>query len=100
MAVTRTRLKVGEQIAEGLSELLTEAAFEAFRREIVMTLLGEFPNAVPFRLHELISAALKLPDAHKDFLVLARQVQSGAVAVDQRQCAVWVTAAYMVAPNA
>jgi hypothetical protein len=99
MAVVRTRLKVSEQIAEGMRELLTEPAFEAFRRDIVMTLLREFPNADPLRLDELIGAALKLPDAHKDFLVLASQALSGAVAVDQRQRDLWITAAYMLAPN-
>jgi predicted NACHT family NTPase len=99
MAVVRTRLKAGDQIAEGMSELLTESAFEAFRREIVTTLLREYPNAQPFRLDELIGAALKLPDAHKDFLVLAAEVLSGTVAVDQRQRDLWLAAAYILAPN-
>jgi hypothetical protein len=99
MAVIRTRFKASGQNAEGLRELLTEPAFEAFRRDIVITLLREFPNADPFRLDELIAAALKLPDAHKDFLALATQVLSGTVAVDQRQRDLWLTAAYMLAPN-
>jgi predicted NACHT family NTPase len=99
MAVVRTRLKVGDQTVEGMRELLTEPAFEACRRDIVITLLREFPNADPFRLDELIGAALELPDAHRDFLLLAGEALSGAVTVDQRQRDLWLTAAYMLAPN-
>ncbi|MBB5045486.1 putative NACHT family NTPase [Rhodopseudomonas rhenobacensis] len=98
LAVLRLRLSRNEQFSDGLSELLTEAAFEPYRADIVLGLLREFPNASPYRLDDLLAAALKLPAAHQEFLVLAQQVRSGAIPVEHRQRDLWLASAYVLAP--
>lgn len=99
LAVVRLRLSRNEQFSDGLRELLAEAAFEPHRVNVVVGLLREFPNAIPFRLDELLAAAAKLPAGHKGFLELAREILSGAVLVDQRQRDLWLATAYVLAPD-
>jgi predicted NACHT family NTPase len=98
LAVVRLRLSQNEQFSDGLRELLAEAAFEPYRVDIVLGLLREFPNASPFRLDELLAVAAKLPEGREEFLVLARQILSDAVLVDQRQRDLWLATAYVLAP--
>jgi predicted NACHT family NTPase len=97
-AVARARLSKGEQHADGLHELLTEEPFEPFRKDTALTFLREFPNAVPYRLGELLDAATRIPEAHKDLLAIADDVLSGALAVDERQRDMWLTTAYLLSP--
>ena len=71
LAMVQLRLSQGEQIAEGLRELLQESAFDAYRPALVIDLLRQFPNADPFRLSELLNAVAALPSIHQDYLQLA-----------------------------
>jgi hypothetical protein len=97
-AVARARLSKGEEHADGLHELLTEGAFEPFRKDTALTFLRDFPNAPPYRLGALLDAATGIPEAHKDLLAIADDVMSGALAVDERQRDMWLTTAYLLSP--
>jgi hypothetical protein len=99
LAVARLRLSRNEQFVDGLSELLTEPAFEPYRRDIALDLLQQFPNASPFRLAELFDTVAKLSAAHDAFLQLAGPVISGHTAVDEPQRDLWLVAAYFLAPT-
>jgi predicted NACHT family NTPase len=99
LAVAQIRLSRNEQFVQGLPALLTEPAFESYRRDITLDLLRQFPNANPFQLGNLLDAVVKLPAAHDDFLQLADPVISGAVTVDQRQRDLWLVAAYLLSPH-
>jgi len=99
LEVARARLARGHQFADGLSELLTDAAFEPYRADIVLELLRDYPNASTFRLDEMLGAAVKLPVLHDRLLTLARTVMAGN-ALDERQRDLWLATAYMLAPAA
>lgn len=79
--------------------MLTEEPFEPFRKETALTFLREFPNAAPYRLGELLDAATKIPEAHKNLLAIADDVLSGALTVDERQRDMWLTTAYLLSPT-
>lgn len=98
-AVARARLSKGEQHADGLHELLTEAAFEPFRKETALGFLREFPNAPRYRLGALLDAATGITDAHKDLLAIADEVLSGIRRVDEPQRDMWLATAYMLSPT-
>lgn len=98
LAVARLRLSSGDQGIDGLSELLTGAAFEHYRKDTTLELLGDFPNANPFRLGEMLDAVGNLPEAHTELLALAENVISGAVAVDDQQRGMWLVTAYLISP--
>ncbi len=98
LAVARLRLSRNEQITDGLSELLNDAAFEPYRGDIALALLREFPNANPFRLGDLLDAAMKQPLVHEGFLERAAEVLADPSAVDERQRDMWLVAAYMLSP--
>jgi len=98
LGVVQLRLSRGEQIVEGLRELLQESAFDAYRPALVMDLLRQFPNADPFKLGELLDAVAALPSIHQDYLQLAASVISGTLAVDERQRDLWLVTAYLIAP--
>ena len=99
LAVARLRLSKNDQFVDGLSELLTDPAFESSRADIVLELLQDYPNAAPFRLDEILSAAAKLPVLHDRLLALARTVMAGN-ALAERQRDLWLASAYMLAPAA
>jgi predicted NACHT family NTPase len=98
LAVAHLRLSRNEQSVDGLSELLTDPAFEPYRRDIALDLLRQFPNANPFRLADLLNAVAWCPTAHDAFLQLAGQVIAGHVMVDERQRDLWLVAAYFLSP--
>ncbi len=98
LAVVGLRLSRKELFAEGLRELLTEPAFEPYRRDIALDLLRQFPNANPFQLADLLDTVVKLPAAHDGFLQLAGPAVSGTAAVDQRQRDLWLATAYLLSP--
>jgi predicted NACHT family NTPase len=98
VAVARARLAAGEQYAEGLRELLTEAALKPYRAVIVIEFLRSFPNANFYRLNEMLDGVLATPEAHAGFLGLASSVLAGAVAVDAPQRDQWLVTAYLLAP--
>ena len=99
LAIARLRFSKHEQFVDGLHELLTETAFEPYRKATVLDLLHDFPNAGLIYLGKLLDAAAKLPEVHADFLALAGQALSGAVAVDERQRDMWLATAYLLAPT-
>jgi predicted NACHT family NTPase len=99
LAVAHLRLSRNEQLVDGLTELLTEPAFEPYRDEIALDLLRQFPNASPVRLQDLLDAVAKLPAAHDGFLQLAGPVISGHVAVDEYQYDLWLVATYLLSPS-
>jgi predicted NACHT family NTPase len=99
LSVACLRLSRNEQLADGLSELLTDPAFEPYRRDIALDLLRQFPNASPFRLADLFDAAVKLPAAHEAFLQFAGPVISGHVPVDDPQRDLWLVTAYFLSPT-
>lgn len=99
LEMARARLARGHEFADGLHELLTDVAFESYRADIVLGLLRDYPNSSPFRLDEMLSAAIKLPVLHDRLLALAQTVLAGGV-VDPRQRDLWLATAYMLAPAA
>jgi len=98
-AVARARFLRSEQYAEGLRELLTEPQFEPWRKDTVISLLREFPNAEHFRLGDLLVGAVKTPETHQEFLALAKDVIAGISPVGERQNDMWLVAAYVVSPG-
>ncbi|TIO08398.1 MAG: hypothetical protein E5X89_29560 [Mesorhizobium sp.] len=99
LAMAQLRLSQDEQSADGLTELLTEPIFEAYRGDIALDLLCQFPNAHPFRLADLLDAVAKIPATYESFLRLTNQVISGAVKVDEHQRDLWLVTAYLIAPG-
>lgn len=97
LAVARLRLSRNEQIADGIHDLLTDAAFEPNRIDIVLDLLRDFPNTDPFRVDELLSAAAKRPPAHARTLALARGLLAGTT-LSERQRDLWLATAYVLSP--
>ena len=98
LAVARLRLSRNEQIADGTHELLTDPAFESNRIDIVLELLREFPNADPYRVDELLSAAAKMSAAHERTLALARSLLMGTT-LSERQRELWLATAYVLSPS-
>ncbi|KRP87636.1 hypothetical protein AOQ73_30765 [Bradyrhizobium pachyrhizi] len=97
LTIARARLAKGHEFVDGLYELLTDAAFEPYRADIVLDLLRDYPNASRFRLDELLGTAVKLPVVHDRLLALARTVLAGK-AVEERQRDLWLATAYMLSP--
>jgi predicted NACHT family NTPase len=98
LAVARLRLSRNEQIADGIHELLTEAAFEPDRIEVVLDLLREYPNADPYRVDELLNAVVKMPAAHERTLALARTLLAG-MTLSERQRDLWLATAFVLSPS-
>ena len=99
-AVARLRFENGQQLVDGLTELLADGPLELFRKEVALEFLRDFPNADPFRLSELMNAVLVTPAAHAQFLDLASAVLSGAVPTDEYQRDNWLVMAYLLSPLA
>lgn len=100
LAVARIRLSRGDQYIEGLHELLSDSAFEPFRKDVALALLRDYPNMTPFRLGDLLDVVTKVPEAHAEFLALARRVLTDSAFVDERQRDMWLVAAYLLSPQA
>jgi hypothetical protein len=98
-AVARAKLARGEQHPDGTRELLTQEGFEAFREDIVLGLLQDFPNANTFAVRELLMVALGLPSAHMALLHLAQRCLSGATQIDQPQRDLWLVTAWLLSPD-
>jgi predicted NACHT family NTPase len=98
LAVARLRLSRNEQIADGIHDLLNDAAFETNRIDIVLDLLREFPNADPYRVDELLNAAAERPAAHARTLALARGLLAGTT-LSERQRDLWLATAYVLSPS-
>ena len=99
VAIARAKLAKGDQMVDGLRELMTEDAFKPFRTDTALKFLCDFPNANPYRLDELFDGVFATPAAHSGFLALADRVLTGAVPVDQRQHDMWLAAAYLLSPS-
>jgi hypothetical protein len=100
MALAQAALRKRGQHIEGLYELLGNDALAMFRRETTLSLLGEFPNAAPPILRQLLTAGLAIPGAHLEMLTAARDVLSAPhdeIGEDQRE--LWLVAAYFLAPR-
>jgi predicted NACHT family NTPase len=97
LSVVRLRLSRNDQFICGLHELLTEAAFEPYRVDLTLELLADYPNADPYRLEDLLTAAAKLPAAHDRLLTLARTLLAGTT-LSERQRDLWLATAYVLAP--
>jgi hypothetical protein len=98
-AVARAKLARGEQHPDGMRELLTHQALAAFREDVVLGLLLDFPNANAFPLHELLMAALGMPSEHAALLALADRVLSGAMPIDQPRRDLWLVTAWLLSPD-
>ena len=99
LAVARLGLSKGDQIINGLDELLREDELAPFRTDIVLELLRDFPNASPATLGELFDAVMKVPTAHAGVVQLAASVLTDASPPDERQRDLWLAAAYILAPD-
>ncbi len=97
--VTRAKMGRGEQHADGLRELLTMEPLTRYREDVVLGLLRDFPNANPFPLQEMLTAALAIPSAHPTLLLIADRALTGTVDVDQRQRDLWLVTAWVLAPE-
>ncbi|TGP94094.1 hypothetical protein EN856_15580 [Mesorhizobium sp. M8A.F.Ca.ET.213.01.1.1] len=98
LAIARLRLSAGDQGIDGLRELLTAEAFEPYRKESVLELLRDFPNANLFRLGDMLDAATKLPDARAEFLAVAEEMLAGTAANNEPQYEMWLATAYLLSP--
>jgi hypothetical protein len=74
VAIANAKFAKGEQIVDGLRELMVDDAFRGSRVAIALQFLRDFPNAYQFQLNELFGGVLATPAAHSDFLVLANGV--------------------------
>jgi hypothetical protein len=99
VAVARAKLAKGEQMIDGLRELMVDDVFKPFRGETALELLRDFPNADRYRLDELFDGIFATPSAHSAFLALADRVLTGLATVDQRQHDMWLAAAYLLSPS-
>jgi hypothetical protein len=99
VAVAGAKLAKGEQMVDGLRELMVDDVFKPFRGATALQLLRDFPNADPHRLNELFDGIFATPAAHQGFFDLADRVLSGVVHVDQRQHDMWLAAAYLLSPG-
>lgn len=82
VAIAQEKLSKKESYAHGLNELMTDEHFATKRGKIAVRLLSYFPNPALFQLGQMLDAALSDPTAHKDLLLMAEKVISGATAVD------------------
>jgi hypothetical protein len=98
-AVACANLARGDQHPDGLDELLTHEALAPLHEDVVLGLLREFPNANPFPLRKLLTAALGMPIAHTALLALADRVLGNAVPVDQPQRDLWLVTAWLLSPD-
>jgi predicted NACHT family NTPase len=99
VAVAKAKLAQGEQMVDGLRELMVDNVFEPFRGDTALEFLRDFPNAAEYRLNELFDGIFAVPATHQRFLDYAKDVLSGATPVDQRQYDMWLAAAYLLAPG-
>jgi hypothetical protein len=99
LAMARSKLARGDQMVDGLRELMTDEALAPYRIEATLELLRDFPKASPYRLQELLDAVLATPGSHAEFLTLADAVVRGTRAVDQPQRDMWLAAAFVVSPG-
>jgi predicted NACHT family NTPase len=98
VAVARAHLAKDEQHADGLRELMTEAALAPYRAATALEFLRDFPNANLYRLNEMLDGVMATPEAHAGFIGLASSVIAGTVPVDAPQRDQWLAAAYLLAP--
>jgi hypothetical protein len=94
VAIARAKLAKGDQMVDGLRELMVEDVFKPFRATTALEFLRDFPNADPYRLNELFDGVFAVPAAHSGFLALADRVLTGAVPIGQRQQDMWLGAAF------
>jgi predicted NACHT family NTPase len=99
IAVVRARFSTNQPFADGLRELLTEAPFEPYRKDVALQLLRDFPNANLIHLGELLDAVAQLPAAQTDLILITEQVISGTIVVDERQRDMWLATAYLLSPS-
>jgi hypothetical protein len=99
LALARAAFGKGKQHVEGLRELLNDVPFAPFRAEVTLDLLGEFPNAAPFRLYELLRSGLGPPVAHPELLTRAREILSRSGYLDLEQRDLWLASAYFLWPH-
>jgi hypothetical protein len=99
VAITRAKLAKGDQIVDGLRDLMVEDAFKPSRGETALQFLRDFPNADRFRLDELFDGVFATLAAHSEFLVLVDRVLTGAAPVGQPQHDKWLAAAYILSPS-
>jgi hypothetical protein len=52
VAIARAKLAKGDQMVDGLRELMVEDVFKPFRATTALEFLRDFPNADPYRLNE------------------------------------------------
>jgi hypothetical protein len=99
MAIARAKLAKGDEVVDGLRELMVDDAFKPSRGETALQLLRDFPDADPFRLNELFDGVFATPAARNEFLAVADRVLTGAVPVGQQQHDKWLAAGYLLAPS-
>jgi predicted NACHT family NTPase len=99
VTIARAKLAKGDQIVDGLRELMVEDAFKPYRGDTALQLLRDFPNADHFRLDEIFDAVFATPAAHGEFLTLAERVLTGAAPVGEQQHDMWLAAAYLLSPS-
>jgi len=99
IAVARAKFERGEQHVDGLRELLTEEALAPFRKDVLLSFLRDFPNTSPYRLDEMLHAAVVTPAAHPEFLALAAGILQGSLTLEERRRDIWLATAYVLAPS-
>ena len=98
VAIARANLANGDQIVNGLRELMIEDAFESSRGDTALQLLRDFPNADLFRLGELFDGLLSAPAVHSKFVAVADRVLNGTIRLGQPQRDKWLAATYLLSP--
>jgi hypothetical protein len=98
LTLARVRLSKGDEIVDGLRELMVLDAFKTTRGEIALALLEEFPNAPRYRLSELLDGVIATTSAHQEFLNLSVRVLGGLVALGDVQRDLWLAVSYLLSP--
>jgi hypothetical protein len=97
LTIARARFEKSAEYVEGLHELLHAPELTVYRRECVRTLLWEFPNPRAGRLKDILQVGIG--QAAPEVLSIARNVLSGGTTIGEDQRDLWLTAAYLLAPD-
>lgn len=98
LAIARAKLEARALHIDGLHELLHNELLAPVRRNAVVTLLRDFPNAELKDLESLLDAALDLLGACAEILEIARTALSD-IRLNEQQRDAWLAFAYLRAPH-
>jgi hypothetical protein len=95
--VARDGLTKSAQHVDGLHELLHEPALQPYRAGVALSLLKDFPNAMPNALRGLIQVAMSEGDPGQFIEITRSAIANGNCSVESR--VLWLAAGFLVVPS-